>query len=65
MAAKILRKAWLLPMVMSLMQAGQAADSLSAEAAGGQHVQMQRLGVQWHWDDVHWWQTDDHHVGAY
>jgi len=42
-----------------------AVDSTSVEVGGGEKVQMLRLGAQWDWKDVAWWQSNGTHIGGY
>lgn len=51
--------------LIGLQSTSYAVDSTSVEIAGGQNVQMLRLGAQWDWKNTAWWQSNGTHIGGY
>jgi lipid A 3-O-deacylase len=51
--------------LMGLQTSSYAVDSTSLEIAGGDKVQLLRLGAQWDWKNTAWWQSNGTHIGGY
>ena len=51
--------------LVGLQSPSYAVDSTSVEVGAGEKVQLLRLGAQWDWKDVAWWQSNGTHIGGY
>ena len=51
--------------LLTLETACYAVDSTSIEVGGGEKVQLLRLGTQWDWKNISWWQSNGTHIGGY